>query len=163
MNDPRQEWSTPSDFWKAIAREYGPTIDVCARANNAKCLEFISPEEDALAEGTSWLSAKHRVAWCNPGFSNPRPWIEKAISEIVRFNSRDATVLVLGLVSPSAEWWRIAEQAALEILLIGGRRIQFDPAEGVTRSSNARENALFVFRRRMRPSTIYTWYWADEG
>lgn len=162
--DPRQEWATPADFYAAVHKEFRPSIDVCARAENKKCPVFISPEQNALRTGAEWLSDEHPVAWCNPGFSDPMPWMQKAVTEIVRYEF--GAVLVLGLVSPSAKWWRYCEQNATQTRLIGGKRIQFEPAAGVAKSSNARENALFVFtgyKYSIRPMpNIWTWYWSDK-
>lgn len=158
----RQTWATPKDFYSVIDAEFHPTIDVAASAHNAKCAQFISEEVDSLGD-VQWLGpSPFGVAWCNPGFNNMLPWLMKAREQA---NKYDGMVLVLGLVAPSAHWWREGALLANEIRLIGGRRIQFDPAPGINRSSNARENALFIFDglrpKPLRGPLIWTWSWTN--
>ena len=172
----RQEWRTPGDFYAVIEAEFHPQVDVAASAENTKCRMFYSEEVDALGNWP-WLGATVverdgklvpepiKVAWCNPGFNNMLPWLLKAREQADRYQG---TVLVLGLLAPSTDWWRKGALLADEIRLVGGKRIQFDPAPGIPRSSNARENALFIFRGRSTfriqnpcPTHIWTWYWNE--
>lgn len=54
------EWATPEELFRTLDAEFGFTCDVCATADNAKCAEFYSPEQDGLAQ--EWTG----VCWCNP-------------------------------------------------------------------------------------------------
>ena len=49
------EWATPPELFKALDAEFDFTCDVCATADNAKCKEFYSPEQDGLAQ--EWTGA----------------------------------------------------------------------------------------------------------
>lgn len=165
--DMRQEWETPDDFFDVVNHEFDFQIDVCATKENTKCAAYIGQYrdeqadcQDALDSNTPWLYHHIRRAWCNPGFANPGPWMEKAFNVTQELQS---VVVVLGLPSFSSKWWREWASRAVEIRLLSGRRLQFKPAPGIPKSSNARENCLFIFRRNsgMRPN-IWTWDWTKE-
>lgn len=67
------EWATPPELFKALNAEFGFTCDVCATADNAKCKEFYSPEQDGLAQ--EWTG----VCWCNPPYGREiGKWVRKA-------------------------------------------------------------------------------------
>lgn len=165
--DMRQEWETPDDFFDVVNAEFDFQIDVCATKDNAKCDIYHSLYDygvDSLNHDTSWLIpdiGRYR-AWCNPGFANPGPWMEKAYREAQKHE--DAVVAVMGLISPSTEWWRKWGVSASEIRLIGGRRIQFKPPPGIAPSSNSRENALFIFTetKEYDSSCMWTWDWTKD-
>lgn len=88
--------ATPDDFFGALHSRYGFTVDVAAAAHNAKLPRFYNRVQDGLAQ--SW--AGERV-WCNPPYSEIRPWVEKAWSE-------DAELVVMLLPSTRTEqaWWQ---------------------------------------------------------
>lgn len=41
------EWETPRPFFKRLDAEFGFTLDVCARPENAKCPRFYTPGRTA--------------------------------------------------------------------------------------------------------------------
>ena len=160
----RQEWATPDDLWQVVNAEFKFDIDVCARAGNAKCDNFIPPRDNALSEDVSWLDTMShygpRVAWCNPGFARPLPWLEKAWREA----RKGGVVVVMGLAGCSTEWFDYCARNCTEIRLLSPR-VQFVAPPGIKQSSNARENALFVFRRTPRGwpgAHIWRWDWRHD-
>lgn len=74
------------------------TIDVAASQHNAKVWRFYTIEEDGLAQ--SW--AGERV-WCNPPYSDIKPWLEKAWLEWTK-----AHIIVMLLPANRTEqgWWQ---------------------------------------------------------
>ena len=52
----------------------------------------------------------------NPPYSNPLPWIKKAIEQ-----SKDHTVVLLLKHDSSTEWYRLLHEAGARILLVNGR------------------------------------------
>lgn len=176
--DPRQEWRTPDDFYDACVREFtagrGFHVDLAATQANARAARYLGPDNsdpkyrDALADGVPFLGPFERRAWCNPGFKKMDPWISKAAEEMVtvrraRIGSPDEWVIcVLGLVSVSADWFRVAVEECAEIRLLSPR-VQFRPAsDDIPMSSNPRENALYVFRpaRPVGGVVISRWQWS---
>jgi len=65
----------PEDF-APMQDRFGFTLDAAAASHNAKCPRFFTAQDDGLAQ--SW--AGERV-YCNPPYSNIRPWVEKAWCE----------------------------------------------------------------------------------
>lgn len=165
--DMRQEWETPDDFFGVVNQEFDFQIDVCATKANAKCKFYHSLYDDgidALKDGTPWIMPDEGIlsAWCNPGFSKPGPWVRKACREAMK--SPSAVVVVMGLISPSTEWWRRWVSLSYSVRLIGGKRLQFKPPRGIKPSSNSKENCLVEFRTyplRSAPK-ITTWYWTKD-
>lgn len=165
--DMRQEWETPDDFFGVVNEEFDFQIDVCATKENAKCKHFHSLYDggiDALKEGTPWIMPDDGIlsAWCNPGFSKPGPWVRKAYREAQKHHS--AAVVVMGLISPSTEWWMRWAMKACRIRLIGGKRLQFKAPRGIKRSSNAKENCVMIFHQVNRdfPVKISVWDWTKD-
>ena len=157
--DPRQEWATPDDFWQVINTEFDFQLDACARADNAKCENYITPEIDALSPLVNWIDEQTRCVWVNPGFSNMTPWVTKAYDEAQKYP--DAVVVVMGLPSFSAKWWReLVLPKASEIRLLSSKqRVQFVAPPGIKQTTNNRNNCIFVFRKKRRQTDAHVWNW----
>jgi site-specific DNA-methyltransferase (adenine-specific) len=157
----RQEWRTPPEFWEELDEEFHFQLDAAASEHNHLTEKYLSSAEDALADGTRWIIPEENVlrVYCNPGFSDMGLWLEKAEFEVAQ--SPSAIVCVLGLCAPSTGWWEDALNRVSEIRLLAPR-VQFEPPDPrIPRSSNARENALFVFRGGAPLATglTITWRW----
>lgn len=90
----------PDDFARFDAK-FGPfTLDAAANAANAKCPFYFTPggENDGLTN--SWAGWN---VWCNPPFSNIRPWVEKAWREYVRCQ---AITMLLPANRCEQKWWQ---------------------------------------------------------
>jgi phage N-6-adenine-methyltransferase len=72
-SDSVDERITPAKVFDPLNAEFGFTLDAAANARNAKVSQFFDLESNGLER--SWGS--HRV-WCNPPYSDIRPWVEKA-------------------------------------------------------------------------------------
>jgi phage N-6-adenine-methyltransferase len=66
---------TDEDF-APLHKRFRFTIDAAASPTNAKLPRYWTRDDDALTQ--SW--AGERV-WCNPPYSDIRPWVEKAWRE----------------------------------------------------------------------------------
>lgn len=66
-------WATPQDFFDKLNAEFGFTLDVCANAENAKCADYFTAEQDGLAQ--DWRG----VCWMNPPYGREiGAWMRKA-------------------------------------------------------------------------------------
>jgi phage N-6-adenine-methyltransferase len=72
------------------------TLDVAAAPHNTKCDRFYTVDDDGLAQ--SW--AGERV-WCNPPYSDIRPWVDKAWHEVTQL-----TVMLLPANRTEQKWWQ---------------------------------------------------------
>lgn len=86
----------PPDHFAILNERFGFTIDVAASHENRRVDRYYSISKSGLME--SW--AGERV-YCNPPYSNIRPWVEKAIAE------QDAELVVMLLPANRTEqgWW----------------------------------------------------------
>ena len=78
--------------------DHGPfTIDVAASDENAKCDRYYTREDDGLRQ--PWAG---EAVWCNPPYSQIRPWVEKAWAE-----ARSTRVIAMLLPANRTEqgWW----------------------------------------------------------
>ena len=92
-------WSSPD--W--ILRMFKGWYDPCPLN---ECFEL-----DGLR--TDWLDK----TYVNPPYSNPKPWIQKAIEE----NKKGKMIAMLLPVDTSTEWYKMLVDAQANILFINGR------------------------------------------
>lgn len=67
--------TSPEMFAEMVERYGSFTLDVAASAENTKCERFYSIEDDGLAQ--PWRGD----VWCNPPYSDIKPWVVKAHDE----------------------------------------------------------------------------------
>jgi phage N-6-adenine-methyltransferase len=116
------EWATPWNIFNRLSEKYGPfDLDVCATADNAKCRDFISPEQDALRQ--PW----HGVCWMNPPYGrNLGQWILKAWRETCVGHAR--RVVCLLPARTDTRWWHnYVQKYASRIEFVRGR-LKFEGA-----------------------------------
>lgn len=71
------EWATPADFFVELDREFRFELDPCATADNAKCAQFYTKEQDGLAQ--DWGG---RRVFCNPPYGREiARWVRKCYEE----------------------------------------------------------------------------------
>lgn len=89
--------ATTPEVFEPLDRRFRFTIDVAASVENAKCPHYFDLSIDGLTQ--SW--AGERV-WCNPPYSNIRPWVEKAWVEADR---AELIVMLLPANRTEQGWW----------------------------------------------------------
>lgn len=105
-------WETPQAFFDALHREFQFTLDTCAISSNAKCANFISPEQDGLTQ--DW----NGVAWCNPPYGRcVGKWLEKAYLA----SQAGATVVCLVFARTGTRWFHDWVLGKAEVRFVRGR------------------------------------------
>ena len=56
-------WETPSTLFSILNMEFNFKYDLAALKENAKCLKYITPEEDALS--VNWSNLTDGYTWLN--------------------------------------------------------------------------------------------------
>ena len=91
------EWETPQELFNELNRIFGGfTLDPCASAENAKCAQFFSREDDGLSQ-----------PWTGKVFMNPPygreigKWVRKAWQESLK----GTTVVCLVPARVDTRWW----------------------------------------------------------
>lgn len=92
--------TTPENFDPLMER-FRFSIDVAASAHNTKCPRYFSIEVDGLEQ--SWSGER---VWCNPPYSDIRPWIEKAWHEMEEDTPPEVIVMLLPANRSEQTWWQ---------------------------------------------------------
>lgn len=109
----RDLWETPDEIVNYLSERYGKyDIDAAASEENKKCDKFYSKETNCLTRW--WGSNKH--IWLNPPYSNPDPFVLKAIEQMEHGNQID----ILLPADNSTAWFSDAQKNAAEIIWITG-------------------------------------------
>ncbi|MFD1806236.1 phage N-6-adenine-methyltransferase [Pasteurella oralis] len=112
-------WATP--WWLFFFAEYYFDVkfdlDVCASAHNTKVKKYINQEQDTLK--TVWSG---RYCWFNPPYSNPLPFVMRAV-EMATLHRK--TVVMLLNVDNSTKWFNLCVRNAKEIVYITDKRVPF--------------------------------------
>jgi phage N-6-adenine-methyltransferase len=125
-------WATPQSLFDTLQAEFGFTLDVCANAENAKCLRYFTEEQDGLAQ--DWTG----VCWMNPPYGREiGKWVKKAYQSA----EQGATIVCLLPARTDTAWWQTYVSRATEIRLYKGR-LKF----GSATNSAPFPSALVVFR-----------------
>ena len=144
-------WSTPGWLFDLLDNEFHFELDAAASLDNFKCFKFFTAETNALTQDWS----KYGSVFCNPPYSDPMPWVKKAIEE----TGKD-THCVVALLLPSdtsTRWFKEAFQHAAETRLIQPR-IKFGGVSGSPRWGSV----LFVFETKKRWQTVVLWDVGEE-
>ena len=89
-------WATPQDFFDRLDAEFGFHLDVCANAENAKCVAFYTKEMDGLTQ--PWFG----TCWMNPPYGREiGHWMRKAYES----SQQGATVVCLVPSRTDTAWW----------------------------------------------------------
>lgn len=154
----RQCWATPQWIIDFVNAHFGRIeIDVCASAENAKCDHFITEAQNSLDDSVDW-GREGGIAWCNPPYADPLPWVEKAIRQA---KQRNVTVYVLVNSDPSTEWFKRALAGAQTVVNIVGYhdaagkfhngRVAFvDARTGKEGSKNPKSSVIFEIKPKRR-------------
>lgn len=140
-------WATPPEVVRGIERLTDLTfnLDACANAENKKCDQFISEEQDTLK--TAW--GKNKNVFVNPPYSNPLPFVEKAMKESY-FNENNVVMLLNA--DCSTRWFRKCVDFASEIYFITDKRIAFlDYRTGKPIRGNNRPQMIVCFYHGKNP------------
>lgn len=123
-------WATPWSVVASATKAAGlamPHLDIAAVAATAKAPRYCGP--DSKHEGwRNGLSAQvgtgaHRIAWCNPPWSDVRPWLARCEAL-----ARDGWhVLALVPLRPSTRAWRrYVWEGTASTVLCADRRVAFE-------------------------------------
>lgn len=125
-------WATPQDFYNSLNAKFKFQTDVCAIAENAKCDNYYSPEQNGLEQ--DWKG----TCWMNPPYGREiSRWMEKAY---VSAKDNGATVVCLVPARVDTKWWHNFS-AKGEVSFLKGR-LKF----GDSKNSAPFPSAVVVFR-----------------
>ena len=128
-------WETLKEFFTALDAEFHFQTDVCATKQNAKCKEYITPEQDGLKE--PWSG----VCWCNPPYGREiGKWVKKAHNTA---QQGAADVVMLLPARTDTRWFHEYIYGRAEIRFVKGR-IKF----GGGKANAPFPSMVVIFRRK---------------
>lgn len=166
-------WRTPPEVFNELDREFDFVADMASTDDNYLCESYYTEEEDSLlinwdmsvSFGCGVGFDRQAYVWCNPPYSNPMPWVKKALEA-----QKDGLGVVMLLNNDdSVGWFAEALKGVSEIRRIvadekptGGYasgRLAFINEEGKPASGNNKPQFILVFNpfkiRNGNPDTVY--------
>jgi phage N-6-adenine-methyltransferase len=139
-NTPKEERDsarTPDHIFKYASKYWGPfDIDLASSDENHLCRRYFTKEDNALEK--DWASVGD-YGWCNPPYSNIRPWIDKAVEEEVSgFNT------VFLLPAPNGEEWSRYLMSVCDYMCWIYPRVNFLRPDGEIMKGNPRGSIFAV-------------------
>ena len=142
----RDCWATPQYLFNWLNSIYNFDIDLCANSENKKCDSYFDEDHNAL--NRKWFWNGDSVGFCNPPYSNIKPWIKKAINEV---ESGFTTVMLIP--TPNGEsYYRDVFEHATSITFITGRIAFYNPVEQKEVGGNTRGSCIVEFSRKFNSS-----------
>lgn len=117
-------WRTPPSVIEYVEARWGEIgVDLCADKDNCIVDNYLSADNSMLdLDGQrEEINIGDKIAWCNPPYSNPLPFV-KQCAELA---SRDLTIIMLLNMDTSTKWFDVIDKIALSIHPIVGGRIAF--------------------------------------
>ena len=136
----KNDWETPPELFKLGCDFFGhaPTLDVCATAQNSKCKYHYNEQMDALTKPFDV------PFFCNPPYSDLKPWIRKCYLEHVKHNV--SGLLLTFAKTDTAAFHDYVFGGKAEILFLRGR-IKF-LNKGIPSTNPAPYASCFIFYRK---------------
>lgn len=168
----RDRLRTPDYLFAYADKLFNFEVDLAADKESSKCADYFDEEFNSLTVPWSRL---HQQGFCNPPYSAPKKWLQKAWEEAQEgFNS------VFLIHSPNGEdlYRDYVFGKASEIIMINGR-ISFIVPEDFTvkgkngkpdkyfkkgdeMTGNTRGSCLVVYNRRYEGQTLLSWVNRDD-
>lgn len=143
-------WQTPSWLFEALTLEFGFWLDVATNEQNALCPYFLTLEQNALK--SDWISLG--AIWCNPPYSEIKPWIVKAAEQC---SKQHKPIVMLLPADQSTGWYSLALKSVDEVRIIVDGRINFvDPNTGAEKKGNSKGSLLLIWRPFVEPKALVT-------
>lgn len=112
---PKKNDSWETDAWIQEVFPLSPSVVMCAQ-NNDYWFDPCPLNENYVRDGLKipWMDK----TFVNPPYSNPLPWVKKAIYENLE---KQCTVVMLLKHDSSTEWYRLLHEAGAHFMMINGR------------------------------------------
>ena len=107
------ELETPDWLFDQLRSIFNFSFDAAASAMNHKCTIWSG---DSLDKNWKEITLGG-VVWLNPPYSNPGPFLSKAVGE----SHRGVTTVALIKGDPSTRWWRVFVEGVATIVWIPNR------------------------------------------
>ena len=135
-------WRTPPEVINFISEKFDYIrIDLCSSDENKVADYNITEEMDFLDDKHIFNSdiCKGQLAWCNPPYSNPLPFVKQCI----KWAKHGHAVSGILNYDPSTKWFVELFNARALIMPIIGGRVAFHDENGVPAKGNNKPQFMF--------------------
>lgn len=139
-------WATPQAIFDSLNKEFKFNCDVAASLSNSKCENYIGEVENSLDKDVEWGG----VNWCNPPYSDIKPWVKKAIEQ----HQQGKTIAMLVPSDTSVKWFKSAYDSCNEVRFISGRLAFINAESGEPVSGNNKGSVLFIWRGHCKSHSV---------
>lgn len=101
-------WRTPPILFGKLNDSYRFIYDMAASNENKLCDKFFTIDDDSLS-----IDWPDEWKWCNPPYSNPLPWVQKA--------AESGKCVMLLNQDTSTKWFRVIKERAERIIFLTER------------------------------------------
>lgn len=161
--DIRDLWQTPRWLFETALHGEEFAVDIASSHLNHLCRDFITKEQDALS--FNYEPYRGKGAWCNPPYSNIKPWVELAINNQSKYEM--GTVLLLP-ADTSVGWFDLIVNSADDVCFITKGRISFVRADTQEPVDGNPKGSMLVYYKpestgRLKTHYINREYFMEEG
>jgi site-specific DNA-methyltransferase (adenine-specific) len=145
------EWETPPEIFEPLNKEFGFILDVCATAENAKCMVWYDRKTDAMGQPWPLWGA----LWMNPPYGREiHVWVNHAYVH----GENGGTIVCLFPSRTDTKWWHDYVMEAAEVRFIKGR-IKFVGAPAPAPFPSV----IVVFRAHEGETRFSSWDYRRKG
>ena len=137
-------FETPFYIFNQLDNIFDFNLDVACTPHNAKCVNFISHDDNALL--TNW--GEYSRCFCNPPFSKKAEFIKKAHDEVQNHNC-PIVVMILPLNSMDTKVWHEIIENRYHYEILQGRISFIDPETKQPRKGNNSGTVIVYFKKRI--------------
>lgn len=130
----KDSWRSPPEIFDPLHAAFTFRFDMAASDENHLLPEYFTAQNSALRQRWRKLDG---WKWCNPPYSKPLPWVEKA-------SVGRRTVMLLNQ-DTSTEWAKLARAEANLIILLDWRVRFIHAVTGERGASNNKCQQIFIF------------------
>lgn len=146
----RDLWQTPRFVFDYYDNRFGFNLDMAASEKNHLCRYYLTENDNALlyesmdriVDTMGYHSGLHPVVWCNPPYSNLKPWIKTMIEYSESFSIKIVTLVP---ADTSVQWFKLAFENCTECHFISGRLAFINADTQKPVSGNNKGSVVFVF------------------
>lgn len=137
-------WRTPREIIDWVQGRFGEIkIDLCSSDENKVCYFNLTESDNFLDDKwlDDYLIEMGELAWCNPPYSNPKPFVEQCI----KWSMFGHGVAIILNYDTSTRWYELVEENAAVIMPITGGRVAFIGPEGKPVKGNSKPQFMCYF------------------
>lgn len=152
-------WQTPPEIFKSMKKEFDFNCDVAANFSNTFLPhnhlgeQYSGEFKDAL--NCDWDT----VNWCNPPYSDIRPWVEMAETQCVEYGR---TTVMLVPADTSVKWFKRAIETCNEARFISGRLSFINAETQKPVNGNNKGSVLLIWRAYCKTPCVMSLVDRDE-